>query len=299
GWPSSSTIDPNAYVEFTLTANAGHYLVLNTVTLIQRRSNTGSPQGAGPTSYSLRSSLDNYATDIATGSITYNYATFTISLPSAFQAIPTKVTFRVYGYNTTVNPGGTSKMVFDNISVQGQSISGVLASQSINLLARADEGQQVRLQWNTAGFDAGTQFIIERSNGAGAFTSIFHTAEASQYTDASAPAATVLYYRIQASLPDGSQYFSPVVSVRPSLEGATAIKAVIPQGSGVRTLLHLGSSGVCRVSIWSQDGKPLARQVIDGQAGDVQSDIAFNHPHGVYILTISGVNGNSSRKFVY
>jgi|GEM_PF-2359155 len=67
----------------------------------------------------------------------------------------------------------------------------------------------------------------------------------------------------------------------------------------VRTLLHLTSAGPCQLSIWSQDGKPLARQLINVQAGDVQSDIAFSCPHGVYILTIAGVNGNSSRKFVF
>lgn len=66
-----------------------------------------------------------------------------------------------------------------------------------------------------------------------------------------------------------------------------------------RTLLHLTSAGPCQLSIWSQDGKPLARQLINVQAGDVQSDIAFSCPHGVYILTIAGVNGNSSRRFVF
>ncbi|HVU58794.1 MAG TPA: hypothetical protein VHD83_27225 [Puia sp.] len=298
GWPSTSTVDPNAYVEFSLTASAGHYLVLNTVTLIQRRSNTGSPQGAGPTSYSLRSSLDNYTADIATGSITYNYATYTINLPAAYQAIPSKVTFRIYGYNTTVNPGGSSRMVFDNISVQGQSVSGVLASQSISLSARADESKQVILQWDALGFDAGTQFTIERSTNAAGFASIYHTNTADQYTDVTAPSGAVLYYRIQAALPDGSHYISPVVSVRNENGRGTAIRAVIAQGGNVRTLLHLTSPGACQLSIWSQDGKPLARQVVSGE-GDIESDMAFSYPHGVYILTIAGVDGNSSRKFVF
>jgi hypothetical protein len=299
GWPSTSTIDPNAYVEFTLTASSGHYLVLNTVTLIQRRSNTGSPQGAGPTSYSLRSSLDNYTTDIATGSITYNYATYTITLPSAYQAIPSKVTFRIYGYNTTINPGGTSRMVFDNISVQGQSVSGVLASQAINLSARADDSKQVVLQWDALGFDAGTQFIVERSTSAGGFMSIFHTNTADQYTDATAPSAAVLYYRIQAALPDGTHYVSSVVSVRHEDGRGAGIKAVMAAGGTVRALVHLTSPGACQLSIWSRDGKPLARQLINGQEGDVQSDIAFGYPHGVYILTMAGENGNSSRQFVF
>src|SRR5438045_3734537 len=38
GWTAASSPDVNGYVQFTLTANTGHYLVLNTVTLVQRRS---------------------------------------------------------------------------------------------------------------------------------------------------------------------------------------------------------------------------------------------------------------------
>src|SRR4051812_35517394 len=70
GWPAGAA-DPNAYLQFSLAPTAGHYLVLNAVKLTQRRSNTGTPMGSGPTSWSIRSSLDNYATDITTGTQTY------------------------------------------------------------------------------------------------------------------------------------------------------------------------------------------------------------------------------------
>jgi len=297
GWPSGA-IDPNAYVEFTLTASAGHYLVLNTVTLIQRRSNTGSPQGAGPNKYSLRSSLDNYSTDIATGALDINYATYTINLPSAFQAIPSKVTFRIYGYNTTINSGGISRMVFDNISVQGQSVSGVLASQSIHLSAAADAEKKVTLEWDAAGFDQATAFAIQRSSDAAGFVAVHQIKGETSFVDEEAPAGT-LYYRIEATLPDGSHYFSSIVSVRLEDRGRTKIKAVIPQGGAIRTLLHLQSPDQCRINIWSLDGKAVAEKIIGGQTGDVQSDIVFNYPHGVYILTIAGAGGASSCKFVY
>src|SRR5882757_3768144 len=87
GWPSGA-LDPNAYVQFTLTAAVGHYLVLNTINLVQRRSSTGTPSGSGPNQWSVRSSLDNYTTNITSGSITPSYATYTVTLPTAFQAIP-------------------------------------------------------------------------------------------------------------------------------------------------------------------------------------------------------------------
>src|SRR5450756_525466 len=111
GWPTGA-IDLNAYTEFTLTAGAGYYLSLTNVSLVQRRSSTGSA-GAGPNQWSIRSSLDNYASDITSGSMTSAYVTYTVTLPAAFQSIPSNVTFRVYGYNTAISSGGTSRYVYD------------------------------------------------------------------------------------------------------------------------------------------------------------------------------------------
>lgn len=299
GWTAANTPDANGYIQFKLTANTGHYLVLNTVTLIQRRSNTGTPQGAGPNNWSLRSSLDNYAADIATGSMTYDYATYTVTLPAAFQSIPSTVTFRLYGYNTTINSGGTSRFVFDNISVQGQSNAGVLAEQSINLTARVNGEKNISLQWNTDGFSESTQFIVQRSCNGTDFTPVFRTESATAYIDAAPVSSGMVYYRIAATLADGSAYYSAIAPVKLAEKEQTAIKGVSAQGNSVKTFLHLEGAGTYQVNIWSQDGKPLARQVVNGQAGDIQSDIAFNHPHGIYILTLSNEGRISSRAFVY
>src|ERR1700743_2300112 len=52
GWPTGA-LNPHAYLEFTVGASTGYYAVLNSVTMTIRRSNTGSPAGAGPNSWSL------------------------------------------------------------------------------------------------------------------------------------------------------------------------------------------------------------------------------------------------------
>jgi hypothetical protein len=296
GWTAASTLDPNGYVQFSLTANSGYWLSLTQVTLIQRRSNTGTPQGAGPNSWSLRSSLDNYATDITTGTLGINYATFTINLPAAYQAIPNSVTFRIYGYSTTINSGGISRFVFDNISVTGKANSGTLAAQFIRIDAKAKEGN-VDLQWKKDGFAEGTEFSLERAADGVNFQSILKTQTLTSYTDASAP--TTAYYRIVATQADGNSYYSPIAIAKGEAKEQTAIKTIISQGNAVKTLLNLQGTGAYQVCIWSQDGKPLARQTVNGQAGEMQSDIAFNHPHGIYILTLYHENGMSSRKFVF
>ncbi len=86
------------------------------------------------------------------------------------------MTFRIYGYNETTTSGGSNRFVFDNISVSGQTVSGVLAEQSIHLTAKAagsgangtgtnlaNGAGAVELQWQTIGLPAGTDLIVERS----------------------------------------------------------------------------------------------------------------------------------------
>ncbi|HTI09082.1 MAG TPA: hypothetical protein VL832_11010 [Puia sp.] len=304
GWPSGA-LDPNAYLQFSLSAATGHYLVLNTINLVMRRSNTGSPAGAGPNQWSLRSSLDNYSADLASGSITYNYVTYPVTLPAAFQAIPSSVTFRVYGYNATVNAGGISRFVYDNISVQGQSVSGVLAEQSIDLSARSAGQGNIALQWQTDGFAAGTEFTLQRSTDGTDFTPIQQLGSTPnttryQYEDANAPSAANLFYRVSAVLPGGGTVNSPIVAIRQGGAKQTQIRGVVAQGASIKTWLHLEEAGAYQLSIWSSDGKALLQQTINGYTGDAVADLSFGaHPHGVYILTLSGDGQHTARQFVF
>lgn len=305
GWPTGA-IDPNAYLQFSVSPNTGYYLVLNTVTMIIRRSNTGTPQGAGPNNWTLRSSLDGYTTDIATNSMTYNYATFTVTLPAAFQTLSSAVTFRLYGYNTTINSGGNSRFVTDNISVQGQAISGVLAAMSLDLTAKANTSA-VSLQYQAQGFEAGTTYNIERSVDGINFTTINSLINNTpgltfQYTDGSLPAAARLFYRVAAQQPDGTTLQSAITVVNLAQAGATAtaIRSVVAGGGLVKTQLSIGEAGSYQLSIFSQDGKALYHQVINTPAGEQTAQIsAGNYPHGVYVLTLSKNGVNTSRQFLY
>lgn len=300
GWPTGA-IDLNAYVEFTLTANSSYYLSLTNVYLVQRRSSTGSA-GAGPNQWSLRSSLDNYTTDITSGSMTSSYTTYSVSLPAAYQSIPTTVTFRVYGYNTTISSGGTSRFVFDNIMVQGSAISGVLAQQSIDLTAKSAGSGAVSLQWQTEGFAAGTDFTLQRSTNGADFHAVYQTQNTNdtrfQYQDAVTAAS--LFYRVAATQPDGVVYLSPIVAVQQQTPKQTRIRGVVAQGSSIKTLLHIEETGAYQLTIWSSDGRALLKQTIQETAGDPVADLSLgSYPHGVYILTLSNEDQQSSRQFVY
>ena len=318
GWPAGA-LNTNAYYEFTVTGNSGYYLALNSVTLIIRRSSTGTPSGSGPTTWSLRSSLDGFATDITINStMTFNYTTYNVPLPAAFQTIPSTVTFRLYGYNTVINSGGNNRFVIDNISVQGQATAGILAARSIDLTAKADGSGSnngtgsnsgvagVDLQWQTAGFDDGTELVVERSVNGTDFSAIHQqmatTAAAYEYRDVSAPAAVNLFYRVRAQQPDGISFLSSIVAVSGQGLSAklTTIRGIVAQGASVRTLLHIEEAGNYQLSVFSSDGRAVYRQQVSEQTGDAVNEISFGgYPHGIYVMTLSKGGVNNSRQFLY
>ena len=88
----------SAYFQFTLTAGAGYTGSLTALGFGTRSTSTG------PVSFTLRSSADNYASDLATasGTSTSAWAFKTMTLSSAATlAASTTVTFRLYGYGGT------------------------------------------------------------------------------------------------------------------------------------------------------------------------------------------------------
>ncbi|MEP7277632.1 MAG: hypothetical protein ABI813_03220, partial [Bacteroidota bacterium] len=114
GWPSGA-LNTAKYLQFSLTPSAGYQLDISTLVLRIRRSNTGSPAGSGPTSWALRSSLDGFTTDIASGTMTHAYANYTVTPGTGFLNLYSTVVFRLYGYTASTGSGGNSRFVVDNI----------------------------------------------------------------------------------------------------------------------------------------------------------------------------------------
>ena len=216
-WPSSAVPDPAYYVEFTINPNTGYQLDLTSVVLRMRRSTTGS-SGSGPNNWSLRSSLDGYVADLGTNSLTTGYTNFTVSLGSGFLNIYTPVTFRLYGYNATVSSGGgISRVVFDNISIQG--IGSVLPISLSGIQALRNNEKNITVKWKMNNVQEGTTFNVQRSVNGVDFTTLssftekeYKTSNTYNYPDNQAPVvAQPLYYRVQGIQPSGRTFLSPVV----------------------------------------------------------------------------------------
>ncbi len=133
GFPSTgnwgAAFNSNLYLEFTVTASGGY--VFTATDLIMDVFRTG----AGASNYSVRSSIDNFGADIATGTVPGTQTAISnISLSSLSYSGLSSVTFRVYGWGG----GSTGDFRVDNIFLSGtvQSVPEINVKQGVtNILS--------------------------------------------------------------------------------------------------------------------------------------------------------------------
>ena len=112
GFNTSGTVDPTQYYSFNVTPANCYGLDLNRIIFLHKTSNTG-----GTPTVHLRSSLDNFAADIATKTLPNSTAkTDTIDLPAAFDNITAAIEFR--WYITGIGQTGSTYR-HDNVRVLG------------------------------------------------------------------------------------------------------------------------------------------------------------------------------------
>ncbi|MFN8308372.1 MAG: YDG domain-containing protein [Chitinophagales bacterium] len=152
-----TSFNASKYVEITLTPASGYQLTVNSIALDVWRSS------AGAQSFAIRSSLDSYAADLGSGSVTTTQTTNTITLSSTFQNLTSAVTFRIYGY------GGNSTGDFriDNITPSGNIFSS----------CTAPSGQPGSISTSSIS-DAGLNASFNRGTSAGSILVIRPTAQA-------------------------------------------------------------------------------------------------------------------------
>ncbi|HEY0993707.1 MAG TPA: DUF4215 domain-containing protein [Kofleriaceae bacterium] len=111
-WTTASTRDPDDFYSFTVAPSAGHSMNLRALQLDERRSSTGIRR------WSVRSSLDGFATDLAAFNVPDNTATRTetAQLPAQFHGVTTPIEFRIFGFKAEA-AGGTWRI--DNVELIG------------------------------------------------------------------------------------------------------------------------------------------------------------------------------------
>ncbi|HYC30498.1 MAG TPA: hypothetical protein VEB42_16800, partial [Chitinophagaceae bacterium] len=114
-WNRNISIDLTEYHQFSITANPTWVLNLTSLSFTHSTDENGPGGGTGSTNWALRSSLDNYTTDIATGSAHTGSQTPVITLPSQFLNL-TGVTFRLYLMRARTD---NTEWTIDDVSISG------------------------------------------------------------------------------------------------------------------------------------------------------------------------------------
>ena len=111
-WTTGATLDANDFYSFTVAPATGKAMNLRALQLDERRSATGIR------SWSVRSSLDGFASDLAVFSVPddTNSRTETAQLPAVFHDLTTAIEFRIFGYQSEA-AGGTWRI--DNVALLG------------------------------------------------------------------------------------------------------------------------------------------------------------------------------------
>jgi len=305
GWPAGA-VDPNAYMQFSISPNTGYQLDIMSITLRLRRSTTGSPSGSGPTRWALRSSIDGFATDIASNTLTTSHVDYIISPGSTFLNRYTTITFRLYGYNVLINSGGLSRVVIDNISIQG--IGEVLPVSLTGIQAFRHNTNDVTVKWQMSNVQEGTRFNIQRSaNGVDYITlnniteNEYKTTNAYNYLDDHVPVGSQsLYYRILGALPSGKTFLSPVVKISNKAATQALIDYTAIQGQSLLTSLQAPEKGQYMLSIIGLNGSVLQQRSIMLEAGVNVVTLPLNAvAHGAYIVRLSNKGLIINRKFVW
>jgi hypothetical protein len=294
-WPSGS-IDLGYYLEFSITPTAGHSVTVSNLVMQIRRSTTG-VSGSGPNNWSLRSSLDGYATDISNGTlITASTPATVVSLGSGFMNLPAKITFRLYGYNATVSSGGgLNRFVYDDIQAGGSTVLPV----AFDFFKVKTLHQSADISWKLSGEGNLSSLRIERADDGVFFQEVkeyngeqINTGTLFDFVDELNNPSGMYAYRLKMISENGQVSYSNIQTVSFDAESGFQLKAInTGNARSVSFRVYTDKPGNYVFSLFNLNGNKVAVKSAQLFAGS-ESMQMDNGPlkSGMYILL--GENGN-------
>ncbi|MBI3233007.1 MAG: hypothetical protein HYZ42_03035 [Bacteroidetes bacterium] len=202
----------SAYMEFSLTPATGYTVALTAISFGNRST------GTGPQSYTLRSSLDSYSSDIATGSLQNNstWALYSNTGLTTISALSSAITFRIYGYSGSGSVvSGTANWRIDDINITvNVSSPRTITTGNISQLAYCASGA-ISIPYSTnINFLPGNVFKAQLSNSNGSFAS------PTQIGLVTAVSSGTISTTIPANASYGSGYRIRVIGTAPAIVGS-------------------------------------------------------------------------------
>ena len=269
------------YVSITVQPLNGQRLTLTSLSFFFERSD------AGPQEIRVRSSLDNFGSDIHQQNTSDNYQQANVSLGGAYADLSVPVTFHIHACRLLAQ-GGTLHL--DQLIINGTVTAVPLPVTLLSFTAKP-EGDRVQLAWATTSERNADHFVVERSADLREYASVGEvaakgTTDARQYyglTDTN-PLPGANYYRLRQIDRDGTaQTFKPVSAL---IETDDAIAVVYPNPADpARIHLRLWNADDATVRLLT-----LAGQVISGklerESGKADWIPEGALPIGMYLLEV-------------
>ena len=300
GWPAGG-YDATTYLEFSVAPNAGQTMTLTAVAMNIRRSTTGTAAGSGPTTWSLRSSVDAFATDLGSGTLTLNSGpTTSVNLPVNFINLSAKTTFRLYGYNAVVSTGGLSRFVYDNIGIAGsttlpvtiESFKAIRSSQSVQLTAVLGDINDLQ------------SVFVQRSSDGKVFAGIAAmniTGASLSYTDyLNQTVSGNVYYRLQLVTSDGLISYSAVQKITMDALNAMTVEALRgTPGGTIAFTLRAPAADQYYFYLYTMNGNKIGALAQTVAAGTQTISLSGAQARaGIYILQVEHGAEKLSTKFL-
>lgn len=283
-WSQSESCNFSEYVQVSISAQNGQRITLTQFSVAVNKSNSG------PQQLRVRSSVDNYGSDLTVASVSANFQVVNVGLSGGgFTEQTGTITFRLYGCNGT---GGTLR--FDDLTINGTVTMMPLPVTLLSFTAKP-EGDRVQLAWATTSERDADRFVVERSADLREYMSVGEvaakgTTDTRQYyglTDTN-PLPGANYYRLRQIDRDGTAHIFKPVSVVIDVNGAVAV--VYPNPADPARI-HL--------RLWNADDATVQLLTLMGQSVDSrlerrlgEADLIPQRPLmvGVYLLEVQ-VNG--------
>ncbi len=146
----ASAVREGDYFEWEVNPIHGSILTLSNLTMLIERSSTG------PSFFTLRSSLDNYESDVGAWEINTTSEEIVVDL-SGFPEMSSRIIFRLYGYGNTNSAGsaGFEGTSYDLV-IEGMLISEVPLPHNLRIYSASDSS--MTLQWEPARGDFQTDW---------------------------------------------------------------------------------------------------------------------------------------------
>jgi hypothetical protein len=283
-----------SYFQVTLTPSATQAVKVTRISFGSR--SIGS--SGGPANVVIRTSLDNYTSNIFMQDLNANSAwqLITAAYGTAVSgSIGQAVTIRIYG-NDAVGSTTVNNWRIDDLNITTELSSGIILPLTITKFTATAREKAVLLQWQVASEEDNTGYAIERSTDGKVYNELA-TVKAYIYIDR-APLPGHSYYRLKVRVGNGAYNFFGPLRVLFGKPNGAAIDRVWLTGSLLQLSVESEKAAPASISIYDVLGHCLATRQTQLSAGVNLLSMPVTLVQGTYIVQVSGEGFSLVKKFL-